>query len=212
MSQMNLDFIKNEEMRNFGNYVITTRPNYFKTSSTRMGKWHPKDEYRPYGNKKHITRVLRVIEHLITDYEGSPRGTPPLRTLPDDDKALLYLAALIHDINKSTKKASASTGPNVVAQDLHTFFGRGWATKGWTGKLVELVAIHGGAFYPPSHVNKNIYTYNPADPLHFLLHTADYIASRNDINIDTKYRFGGRNWHNPIWWWSMRAYLWLLFK
>lgn len=144
-------------------YYLTHGNKHFSVASTVRGKYHPVDEYRYGGLHKHTLRVFRVAEHLM---EMDNNFT-------QDERDLILAACLIHDANKVTKNprdenAGVKLVKNII-RDIPCSNGE---------LLVELVAIHGGRFYPPGE-----YAYDPNNKLHRVLHTADYIASRNDIIV-----------------------------
>lgn len=197
--------IKNPELKEFILYSLEAHPTYGWVPSSRSGKYHPKDEYRPGGNAKHIQRVCRLLWDLIRDDAGKDKFRKH-ETFTDDEKDLLYAAAILHDMNKAVQSGKVAASPNIIAQDLRAKYGRGWHKKPWTLPLVELVAVHGGAFYGSANVGRWTFTYDPNNKMHRTLHLADYVASRNYITIDTE-NPDRPNWV-PRWkWWYMKRYL-----
>lgn len=200
--------ITDPELKAFVSLCLERHPTYEKVPSSRGGKRHPKDEYVPYGNSLHIFRVVRILEDLIRDDEGKAehrKHTP----LTQDEKDVLRAAAIIHDLNKASNTGRVSAGPNMAANLLREVYGRGWhSQKPWALPLVELVAVHGGAFYPDAKVGRWTFVYNPENKLHRLLHTADYIASRTYIHTDVdNLVIEKKNWV-PRWkWFFMRWYM-----
>ena len=184
--------IGNLEMRLFTEQALHHFWVYLWMPSTKGGGWHPRDEYRPGGNYLHVSRVLRVLEHLLRDDEGNEHN--PWPKLTEEEQDIRRVAVILHDINKITTKGRVSTGPNIIMTEFSRQYGRGWAkAHPWAETVVELVAVHGGAFYKDAEVNKRTIRYDPQNKLHRLVHLADFIASRNDIMVDFEAPFGVRN-------------------
>lgn len=199
--------IKNKEIAGFVRYVLEEFPEYGQVSSSRSGHYHPQDEYRPGGNRVHVARVVRVLEHLIRDDEGKAKFRT-YKPLTQEEKDVLIAAAILHDINKVTPNGGATCGPNLISRELSRYFGRGWnRSQPWGLLLVELIAVHGGPFYKEVKVNKKRFTYDPENRLHRLLHLADFIASRNDISVNINKTTDQKN---KVPFWKQRFMKWYL--
>lgn len=191
--------ISNNDMRDFVQYVLHKYPEYEMVPSSKSGKWHPSDEYSIGGNALHVSRVLRVLNHLIVDDAGGLVGklfAEPYNYLPlsQHEKDVLKTAAILHDLNKITNKRGADVSPLLVKDELVHYYGLNWQTKApWGSHLIELVAVHGGAFYKPFSIDSGYYLYDPNIKLHYLLHISDYIASRNDVLINVHEGFDRPN-------------------
>lgn len=158
--------------------LITTDhyPEYYNLPSSRTGKWHPPDEFKFGGLGLHTKRVVTVLDYLI-EMDGN---------VSHKDACLLRTAALIHDLNKAIDPRDESCGIKAINRIIEEEMEE---RPEWADKLIEIVAIHGGRFYDPITIGDVTYVYNSQNKLHRLMHTADYIASRNDIRFDEKATF-----------------------
>lgn len=157
--------ITDKDMMVFTTHCILKLPKYSLVPSSRSGKYHPIDEFRIGGQALHVSRVVRTMEHLL---ERDGETDPKVRDL-------MVMTAILHDVNKAIDARSEAAGPEFIKAELTSVYGELWPV--WGKHLVELITVHGGRWTPMDAK----YRYNPNDKFHMWIHTADYIASRNDI-------------------------------
>lgn len=159
--------VKDSEMEAFGRYVVDSLPKYSLIPSSRSGKYHPKDEFKVGGQLLHVSRVVKVMEHLLERDGVTDQNT----------KNLMILTAILHDVNKAIDARDEACGPEFLKDSMVSYFGEGKTWPWWCKQLVEFVTVHGGRWTPVD----SKYVYNPQDRYHSWIHTADYMASRNNI-------------------------------
>lgn len=163
--------IKNKEIRDFTESFIDEKvPEYFKhIPASSSGKYHPSYALGEGGLLRHVIAATHIMVHIV--------GLKYLKissTMQDK----MIAAIICHDTFK--QGLDASTGhttkdhEKTAAEQISGFA----ATKdgiGMIGKdISSLVLSHGGEWC------KN----EPATRFHFLVHLADYLASRKDLYVD----------------------------
>jgi hypothetical protein len=197
-----LEPIYDQGLRVFIDNALQHHWTYLWMPSTKGGRYHPADEYKPLGLYLHVRRVQRVLQHLIRSDDGKHETRSQAKMpheLTIEERDVLHAAVIIHDLNKITTSGSAAVGPALLMQELARQYGRGWGRNyWWAEQLLELVAVHGGAFYDATHTPHRDYVYDWNNRLHQYMHLADFIASRNDITVHVDRAFDQKHKRRPL--------------
>jgi DNA 3'-phosphatase len=160
--------IQDPRIRGLVQRAIDAAPEeHFTEPSSSSGKHHPPDEINPGGLAMHVHRVLVVAEWLC-DYYGVDRR----------EKDLVLAGVILHDSQKGGrpwKGYAPDHGP--IAAD--------WLGKLWVGeddastqKIRELAHNHMAQWNAPKPTP-------PQDRLNQIVSYADYLASQDEIIIQT---------------------------
>ena len=174
-----IDTLQDIDNRKFAYALLSNVPDYFFTvPASSSGKYHPKNDLGEGGLVRHSISVTRMLDHLL-----EPDG---YFDFDEDQKELLKIAALFHDCMKSGTQEQYEE--NNQTKFLHPLY---------AANFIMSVAIESG--YP---YEKAIFIYDaviahmgqwnrkgdaalptPVSPGQRVLHLADYLASRKDINM-----------------------------
>ena len=175
-----IDKLQDEENRKFAHTLLSNVPDYFfSVPASSSGKYHPSNDLGNGGLVRHSISVARMLEHLIEPYG--------YYDFDDEQKELLKIAALFHDCMKSGTQEEYEK--NKHTKFLHPLY---------AANFIMTTAIKNG--YP---YEKALFIYNavishmgqwntngtaklptPETPDQKVLHLADYLASRKDINME----------------------------
>lgn len=176
-----INTIKTNDIRNLGLEMLNDVPDYFfKVPASSSGKYHPKSDLGEGGLVRHSICVKRMLDHIISlyDYEFFDRTND-----------LLRLAALFHDCMKSGTQYDYQFSKHT--KFLHPIYGASFIMKEcvkfsfpWDDAkfLVDVISSHMGQWNTSSKEAGTLPT--PATQPQKVLHLADYLASRKDINMD----------------------------
>lgn len=177
-----LDTISSLEISQFGHYLLNRIPDYFfSVPASSSGRYHPIGDLGEGGLVRHSIAVKKMLEHLF-EPEGYYEFT-------DREKDLLRLAALFHDSFKSGTQ-------EMYEQDIHTKH----LHPVYAAQFVVMSSIMAEFDYKDacfiadaiiSHMgqwNKKLRNSGilpkPITAAQKVLHLADYLASRKDVNVD----------------------------
>ena len=177
-----IETLQNDDNRRFARRLLDTVPDYFfSVPASSSGKYHPKNDLGDGGLVRHSICVARMLDHLL-----EPRG---YFDFSDEQKELLKVAALFHDCFKSGTQDDYEKSKHT--KFLHPLY---------AANHIMTTAITGGFSY-----EKALFIYNtvishmgqwnigkngegilptPFDQSQKVLHLADYLASRKDINME----------------------------
>jgi HD superfamily phosphohydrolase YqeK len=161
--------ISNDSIRSWTMSLMTLAPQAFWAKpSSSTGKYHKEDENGEYGQVIHTLRVIAVAEHLAKMVD-----------LNDLEKNILISAAALHDICKY----------GIEGQSEHTLSEHPQLVKSlWEKNLLVLpkceydhliigtILQHSGRW--------GSLPLPPSTKLGKLLHVADFISSRNNIEVN----------------------------
>lgn len=178
-----IDTLQDINNRRFAHFLLDRVPDYFFTvPASSSGKYHPKNDLGEGGLVRHSISVVRMLEHLL-----EPFG---YFDFDDEQKELLKIAALFHDCMKSGTQEEYEKGKHT--KFLHPLY---------AANFIMTVAIECGYPYEKAifiydtviahmgqwNTNKNegcSKLPTPVSPGQRVLHLADYLASRKDINME----------------------------
>ena len=174
-----IDTLQDIDDRRFAYHLLSNLPDYFFSApASSSGKYHPSNDLGNGGLVRHSISVVRMLEHLL-----EPDG---YSDFTDEQKELLKIAALFHDCMKSGTQEEYEKDKRT--KFLHPLY---------AANFIMTTAINNG--YP---YEKALFIYNavishmgqwntkgdvilptPKTPDQKILHLADYLASRRDINM-----------------------------
>ena len=177
-----IGLIQHEGLRTLVQNVLEACPTcfWFMPSST-SGKYHPAISLGQGGLIRHTRAVVRFALHLL-DLEGIPAGHPWHDTV--------LAACILHDCCKHAdgEQHTAFDHPLRAAQlidaeaTLLACSDDSLIKPATVRSLCNMVRAHMGRWNTSRH-HPGIELPTPLTPLERLVHTADYLASREDITL-----------------------------
>jgi hypothetical protein len=173
--------LNNSDIRLFGIRLLSNVPEYFfHIPASSSGKYHPVGDLGEGGLVRHSITVKRMLTHLL-----EPNG---YYEFTDRQKELLQLAALFHDCMKSGTQEEYEKNPHT--KFLHPILAANFIM--YCACLYEFpyedavfmasaIASHMGQWNTSKHESGLLPL--PKEPHQKVLHLADYLASRQDINM-----------------------------
>lgn len=164
-----VEIIKNKEVRDFVlDFLDKKVPDYFaRVAASATGKYHPEYALGYGGLIRHSLAVTAVAASIVNlEYLQFNRM----------DKDLIIAACILHDSFKQGLTESGNTirtHPNVAAREIAKH-GKETGHEHIANIIAALVLAHMGEWGNQKPGNKG----------QFIVHLADFIASRKFINID----------------------------
>jgi hypothetical protein len=173
-----INLIQDENIKSFIRSILFRSDDFWLMPSSFSGKYHPSDEHGAGGNVLHTKRVVAIIKILADSY-----------SLSDEEKDMLYAAALIHDIKKGNRKEGEekfiydpmhpyTVGPFVkkCQEDDKNFASESqsstlYVSEEMVQSILRLVRCHLGPWSPVPETT-------PVTYLDMMLHVADNISSK----------------------------------
>jgi len=175
-----IDKLQNEENRKFAHTLLSNVPDYFfSVPASSSGKYHPSNDLGNGGLVRHSISVVRMLEHLLEPYG--------YYDFDDEQKELLKIAALFHDCMKSGTQEEYEK--NKHTKFLHPLYAANFIMtttikNGYPYEkalfICNAVISHMGQW----NTNGTAKLPTPETPDQKVLHLADYLASRKDINME----------------------------
>lgn len=164
-------FIVNEKIRKFVEDFFDNKvPDYFKhIAASSTGKYHPAYTLGDGGLCRHVIAAARILLHITS-----------LEYLRIDSimRDKMLAAILLHDTFKLGIDGSHYTTrdhPQVAAHEIEKVAAEVNKIDSDRPSISRMVSTHMGQWTPKS---------KPGNRYEFLVHLADYLASRKDILID----------------------------
>ena len=177
-----LALIENEDMRIFVDKLVETIPAYFfEVAASSTGKYHPSYALGEGGLVRHTLALVRILNHLFEmdcykeEFDSRARD-------------ILRIAGIMHDTRKSGTQAEYEADyhtkfshPLYAANVVRELKGSGLIPDDEIEKIADAIASHMGQW--------NISKYSdvvlplPTTRLQKVLHAADYLASRKDLEV-----------------------------
>lgn len=173
-----VDAIPHEGLRELTRSTLQAAPPAFWLApASSTGKYHSGDECAPGGLVLHTRRVYRVAEHLLRMQGVQPRAAM---------YSIVLAAALLHDCCKIIAEGEHSRFDHpLLAAELVRQQAATMAPPLRAHILADLCAAiesHMGRWRTNHHA-PGIILPEPASATAWLVHQADYIASRADISV-----------------------------
>lgn len=175
-----LETIEDTHLREFTRYALANAPKYFYTiGASSSGKYHPKFSQGEGGLVRHTKAVLKFCNELL--------NMSPYYELPTMWKDYARVACLLHDICKYGETEEMDK----TQYTDHAINGSIYVDKMWglfhsteeeiylelaPELITHAIMCHMGRW---SEQNKR-----PISIIDNLVHLADYVASRNFIDVD----------------------------
>lgn len=175
-----LNTIENEDIRVFAENVLKAAPPYwYSVPASSTGKYHPAYALGDGGLARHTIALLRILNYMFSVESFREQFT-------SRERDLLRVAGLAHDMMKSgtqddyeKSKWSKFDHPVLAARMIQNIDGLNKEEKIFIGKAI---VSHMGQWNTDKQ-HPNITLPKPQDKYQILLHIADYLASRKDIEI-----------------------------
>lgn len=175
-----LNSIESEEVREFAQRVIDNAPPYFfHVPASSTGKYHPAFSLGDGGLVRHTIALCRYLNHMFAIECIGGQFT-------ERQRDLMRVAGLAHDMWKSgtqeeyeKSKYTKFDHPLIAAQHIRQM-------DGLPQNQIEFVAhcieSHMGQWNTDKR-RPNVILPKPQDKYQIILHLADYLASRKDIDM-----------------------------
>jgi len=162
-----LKLISNPEIAKATSEILEKAPKKFWILPASLsGKYHPEDERKEGGLIKHTKKVIKIASYLCNIYE-----------INSINKDLIIAACIIHDILKygdDSIDTYSDIGKTAFKKHGAALidFAKQFQPDGWHQKILEIASRHNGKW-----------ELQPRNDLEMIVHIADYLASRTDIEV-----------------------------
>lgn len=175
-----LGTFENEDIKNFAVECIETIPNYFwDVGASSTGKYHPQYALGDLGLARHTCALVRFLNHIlnIDCYKND---------FTSRERDLIRVAGIMHDSRKSGDDEAYSKNkftkfdhPVLAANEIRTIIG--FIPEEEVEFVAHAIESHMGAWNTDKRSKVVLPT--PDTEAQKLLHLADYLASRKDIDV-----------------------------
>lgn len=175
-----LDTFENEDIKNFAKECIETIPAYFwDVGASSTGKYHPQYALGDLGLARHTCALVRFLNHIlnIDCYKND---------FTSRERDLLRVAGIMHDSRKSgddgdyaKNKFTRFEHPILAANEIRTIIG--FIPEDEVEFVANVIESHMGQWNTDRR-SKTVLPL-PENKYQKLLHLADYLASRKDIEV-----------------------------
>ena len=175
-----LNTIENEDIRYFAEQCIETIPDYFwEVGASSTGKYHPQYALGDLGLARHTCALVRFLNHILSvDCFGNK--------FTSREKDLMRVAGMMHDTRKSgddeayTKnKFTKFDHPLLAANEIRTLIG--FISEEELELVATTIESHMGQWNTDKR--SKVVLPLPKNKYQKMLHLADYLASRKDIEV-----------------------------
>lgn len=175
-----LDIFENEDIKNFANECIEAIPSYFwNVGASSTGKYHPQYALGDLGLARHTCALVRFLNHIlnIDCYKND---------FTSRERDLLRVAGIMHDSRKSgndedyaRNKFTRFEHPLLAANEIRTIIG--FIPEEELELVANTIESHMGQWNTDKR-SKVVLPF-PENKYQKMLHLADYLASRKDIEV-----------------------------
>ena len=175
-----LDTFENEDIKNFAKECIETVPTYFYlVGASSTGKYHPAYALGELGLARHTCALVRFLNHILSIdcYKND---------FTSRERDLLRVAGIMHDSRKSgndedyaRNKYTKFDHPILAANEVRTIIG--FIPEAEVELVATTIESHMGSWNTDKR--SPIVLPLPENKYQKLLHLADYLASRKDIEV-----------------------------
>lgn len=177
-----LDSIENEDMRAFAKFLIHDIPPYFwEIGASSSGKYHANYALGKLGLARHTVALVRFLNHTF-EIECMNKWT-------SRERDMLRIAGMMHDSRKSgsqedyeNNKYTKFDHPLLAAEVVRSYKG---LSPTITDEEIEIIATAIESHMGQWNTDKrsSIVLPTPTNKYQKMIHWADYLASRKDIEI-----------------------------
>jgi len=184
-----LETFKNEDIRNFAEVLIDNAPDYFfHVPASSTGKYHPKYALNDGGLLRHTKAVVRFYNHIMTIEQNNNMFT-------EREIDLGRIACMVHDIQKSGTEEYYIEQSNNGENKVFTVFNHpllaakyvmSYKGQYLSDEELKFIALATGSHMGEWNTNKHepdIILPKPKTDMQKIVHLADYLASRKDIDV-----------------------------
>jgi len=177
-----LETFENDDVKNFAQKVINAAPEYWHhVGASSTGKYHPAYSLGDGGLVRHTIAVVRFLNHMFAVESIANQFT-------SRERDLLRVAAIAHDSKKSgdqedyeKSKWTKFDHPLRAAKFVESIEDKNITDKD-KAFCMHAIESHMGAFNTDKRY-PDIVLPKPEDKYQIILHLADYLASRKDIEM-----------------------------
>ena len=175
-----LNTIENEDIRYFAEQCIETIPDYFwELGASSTGKYHPQYALGDLGLARHTCALVRFLNHILSvDCFGNK--------FTSREKDLMRVAGMMHDTRKSgddeayaKNKFTKFDHPLLAANEIRTLIG--FISEEELELVATTIESHMGQWNTDKR--SKVVLPLPKNKYQKMLHLADYLASRKDIEV-----------------------------
>lgn len=175
-----LSTFENEDIKEFAEKCIDTAPAYWHSvAASSTGKYHPVYALGDGGLVRHTLALVRILNHMFGVESIANQFT-------SRERDLLRAAGIAHDMMKSgtqedyeKSKYTRFDHPLLAARMVYEMDGLNMDERKY---IAMAISSHMGAFNTDKR-HPDIVLPKPEDKYQIILHLADYLASRKDIEI-----------------------------
>ncbi len=173
--QVELNYIKDENIRKSAEVMVNLLPDYFfheETSST--GKYHPAFGKGDGGLVRHVKVAVRFAYELFNIYK-----------FDDETKDLILFALIIHDGLKrglNEERYSRFDHPLIIGKYLQDNRDKLFLTDEQADRIVKMDASHMGKWNTNSY-NPGVILPLPKTVEEKFVHLCDYLSSKKFIDV-----------------------------
>lgn len=175
-----IDTIKSEDIRAFAWMLAEGLPDYvWHVGASSTGKYHPEYTLGEGGLMRHMIATLTLLNHFLC-LEQYPYG--------EREKDLLRVAALFHDGLKSgtqedyeRSKYTKHEHPMLMGHNIMSYDGKCSLNRNELAFIANAIASHMGQWNTSR--NSDMVLPKPMTEYQKLVHLADYLASRKDLEV-----------------------------
>ena len=172
--------LENEDMKEFFKAIIKEAPPYFyEVGASSTGKYHPSYALGSGGLVRHTVALVRFMNHTF-DIECMNKWT-------SRERDMLRISGLAHDMLKSGtqeeyehNKYTKHEHPILAANFIRSFDGK-YLTHDEIERIATTIESHMGIWNTSNH--SSVVLPKPENKFQKMLHWADYLASRKDIEV-----------------------------
>ena len=176
-----LNSIENDDMKKYAELCLDIIPPYvLKVPASSTGKYHPQYALGEGGLARHTCAVVRFLNHTF-DIECMNKWT-------SRERDILRIAGMMHDSYKSgsqveyeQNKYTKHEHPLLAANAIRHTKGCGLISDDEIELIAETISSHMGAFN--TSTRSSVVLPTPQNKYQKMLHWADYLASRKDIEV-----------------------------
>lgn len=175
-----LTTFENEDIKKFAKECIETIPDYFwNVGASSTGKYHPQYALGDLGLARHTCALVRFLNHIfsIDCYKND---------FTSRERDLLRVAGIMHDSRKSgndddfmRNKFTRFNHPILAADEIRTIIG--FIPEDEVELVATTIESHMGQWCTDKRSNEVLPL--PENKYQKILHLADYLASRKDIEM-----------------------------
>lgn len=178
-----LESIENDDMREFAKVLLDTIPSYFyKAPASSSGRYHPSYCLGEGGLVRHTLAVVKILNYIFEVEYYKNQFT-------SRERDIMRIAALMHDSRKSGSQEDYEKNPQtkfehplLAAEIIDTFNNSEYLNYEELQKIKSCIISHMGSWCTSNY--SDIVLPKPLTKIQGLVHLADYLASRKNIEIN----------------------------